>query len=178
MPDCQPCKERGRITPGERLVGGEWMCEWCFAGFEGPDDPHIHNRNCKLNRPTTGTRNDVGAVHEPPMEDPMPVKKEIDLKAFKADYEAGMPNKDLARKYGIGSTGASYWARKAGSTIRRGRGPSGNGSKAGSRPLRKLQPKAAHSNGISTWSGVIEDLARQRDKLQAAIDALSVLAAD
>ena len=73
----------------------------------------------------------------------MPAKKEIDLNAFKADYETGMPGKELEKKYGLGTNTTTFYAHKAGATMRRRRRPSGNGSKAGSRPLRKLQRKAA-----------------------------------
>jgi len=143
MPDCQPCKERGRITPGERLVGGEWMCQWCFAGYDGPDDPRVHSGNSKLNRSISPTGSAVGAVHEPPnRENPMSARKEIDLKAFKADYEAGILGKELEKKYGLGTNTTSFYAHKAGATMRR-RGSSPNGNKPDTRPLQKLQRKAA-----------------------------------
>lgn len=60
----------------------------------------------------------------------MPSKSRVDLQAFKCDYEAGMPGKNLEAKYHIGANVTSYYAHKAGATIRRGRGPaSGNGRK-------------------------------------------------
>lgn len=122
----------------------------------------------------------------------MPAKNRIDLEAFRRDYEAGTPNKDLETKYGLGSNSVPYWARKAGAKMRHGAAhPQGgrppgsrNNRKARTRPLRKLQREPAEmapefDDGVVTlcltghaldaiWAGLpIEKKARLIEALAA-----------
>jgi hypothetical protein len=70
-------------------------------------------------------------------------RTDVDLIAYKADYEAGMSASDLERKYVLGQGTTSKWAHKAG-CIMRGSGYQRDAHRTnGSHPHPKLHRKTA-----------------------------------
>jgi len=69
-------------------------------------------------------------------------RKDVDLAAYKADYEAGLPVKELERKYNIGRGTTSKWAHRAG-CLMRGSGFRSHAHGNGSDPAHKAKRKTA-----------------------------------
>jgi len=156
MPDCAPCKERGRTTPGDRTVGGEWMCNWCFAGFDGPNDPAIQTKVVMAAR----------ALREPSVnsvlkENVMRKKIAIDETKLWELHGQGLSDRAIGEKLGASSTTILTRRRALGLAPgkRGGRAVSGNGTKPRRAPQPKLQRKAAKP--AAKASGHIEEVFQQ-----------------
>jgi len=192
---CVTCKDRGRTTPGSEQCGTDWMCVWCYAGFDGPDDPTIGHTSMRIRKPLQKAAENVGAVREPPKEITMSAKIAIDENKLRELHAQGLSDREIAEKFGCSAAGVLYARRKLGLAAIGKRGPrksKGNGTvgDAMARIDRKrrnaaLAKAGAHvdsrlrgndRNGSKVYGLMIEDLTAQRDKFQAAIDALSALA--
>jgi hypothetical protein len=128
--DCQPCKERGRTTPGERSVGGEWMCRWCFAGFDGPEDPTIGHTSKKVS--SRGLKKK--------REQAMPKKIEIDEERLKQLHAQGVGAAGTAKELGCSRSMIYYSWRRLHLTPNRGTSQA-SGKSGGSR--QTVLPKSA-----------------------------------
>lgn len=176
---CVPCKERGRMTPGTEKVGEEWMCRYCFAGFDGPSDPKVRRSTMR------GTVARLLAGHTVDLPDGTPKEGngmahriEIDETKLRELHAQGLSDLAIGKKLGVSTATARNKRLALGLAAQhRGNNPSGKNSGHVPRPAklsRSIGTKTA-PNGGGKWAEMIADLTAQRDKLQTAIDALADL---
>jgi len=165
MADCYLCKDAGRKgSVAHRIVSGKGVCRDHYAGSLMPGQPIS-----------------VGTIHESEKENAMPFQKRLDIERIKRLQTQGLHLSAIAREMEASPSTIFYHLKKLGLKANP-KGKKNGDALATHTPRapklsahRRTAKPAAKPDGASPWANVIEDLERQRDKLQAAIDALEAV---
>jgi hypothetical protein len=185
--NCYLCKDSGHgEQPAHRDLGnGKGVCRFHYEGSMMPAETPA------MVIPAV-TPAKVGAGIQ--KETAMPVGRNIDRDKIRELHAQGLSDREIAEKLGCSATNVTYHRHKFGLPAIGRRGPrksKGNGTvgDAMARISRRsravaLAKAGAHvdsrlrgndKNGSGTYTKMIEDLTAQRDRIQAAIDALAEL---